>query len=407
MWRPPPDDVVDGIRQEVRRARRRWNAYVAQRAGYGLVAATAAGAVLVLVVALVASAVAFVAALAGVAIGLVALAARLGTAARRAWVGRGRASVWVDRCAGMDGRLATLLELDAGAPARFRPLLTETTLARRRAFSPDEVVPTPVPVVLLAVALGALASLPVAMRLAPLLEPPPLATVAAEGSGAAPPIDGLGSLFRRVLAATASPASPDADRSGAPERATNGGSGGSGEARPTFRGLPAALQASIRRRLWGERWARAADTTPGTARTRTGAADERARTHASPTRDATDPDAVRRAAAASEPGTDVPAAGTASGAGTGSDPDLFGPVTTPDLLDDGRFALGLAARVRTVQTGPRPPSGEAPDPEPDARPTLAVRQRPDAPAHRAVVPPAFTAIVRDTFTHRTSQGARP
>ena len=404
MWRPPPDDDVDGIRQEVRRARRRWNAYVVQRGAYGLVAVAAAAAVLVLMLALVASPLVFVTALGAVAIGLAALAVRLTAGVWRAWIGAARAPVWVDRRAAMDGRLATLLELPTEGPALFRPLLTQTTLARRRAFSPEEVVPSPVPLIALAAAVGALASLPLAVRLAPLLEPPPLATVFAEGSGTAPSIDGFGRLFRRVLSAMTTPASPDGDRSGAPARATNTAGGAADETPTTLRGLPAALQASIRRRLWGERWARAGDTAPGSARARAAAADERTPQRTRATNVPGEADAARRAAAESATGADVPAAGGAPGAGTGSDPHLFGPATSPEPLDEGRFALGLAARVRTVPTGPRPPSGEPPDAEPDARPTLAARQRPDAPAHRATVPSAFAAIVRDAFAHHTAQG---
>jgi len=405
MWRPPPDDEVDGIRQEVRRARRRWNGYVVQRAAYGVVAVVAVAAALTLLLALVASSAAFIAALAGVALALIASACRLVAGAWRAWLGKARAPAWVDHRATMDGRLATLLELDGQPPAFFQPLLVESTLARRARFTPEEVVPSPVPGIALVAALVALGCVGMAVRLAPLLEPPPLAAVHGEGAGtASPPIDGLGSLFRRAIAAIASPAPPGSDASGAPGNAAVGTTGPAAEDRTGFAGLPGALQASIRRRLWGERWAHAGPGAPGSTRARAGAADQQRASRERRTNAAGDADDVRRATPSLDPGAEAPAAGTAAGAGTGSDPDLFGPATTPELVDEGRFALGLAARVRTVQSGPRPPTGDAPDALPDARPTLAVRQRPDEPAHRVTVPPAYAAIVRDAFAHRGHEG---
>jgi hypothetical protein len=49
------------------------------------------------------------------------------------------------RAGGLDGGLATLLALgDRGAPF-FRPLLVQTTLARRAAFEPHVVVPSAIP----------------------------------------------------------------------------------------------------------------------------------------------------------------------------------------------------------------------------------------------------------------------
>jgi hypothetical protein len=87
---------------------------------------------------------------------------------------------------------------------------------------------------------------------------------------------------------------------------------------------------------------------------------------------------------------------------------LFGPATTEEVVAEGRFALGLAARVRSLEIGPRPPTGDAPDAAPDAHPALATRQPPDAPAHRAAVPAAYAAIVRETFAHRArSNGDHP
>ena len=64
--------------------------------------------------------------------------------------------------------------------------------------------------------------------------------------------------------------------------------------------------------------------------------------------------------------------------------------------------------MRSLETGPRPPTGDAPDAAPDTHPALATRQVPDAPAHRATVPAAYAAIVRETFAHHPDpNGGRP
>jgi hypothetical protein len=408
MWQSPPVDEVDGIRRQVRRVRRRWNLFAVQRAAYGLVAATASAATLAVLTALVASSVWFVAALAALTAGLVATSVRLLRDARRAWVARARAAAWADRRAALGGRLATIVDLDDRAPEFFRPLLVASNVERLSSWTPERLVPSPMPTIALGSAIVALVLLALTIGMAPLLEPPPLATVHGGGSGAGSPIEGgLASLFRRVLAATTS-ATPAGGEAGTPGNAAAGATGATSTEPASLADLPAAIQASIRRRLWGERWARVGDTVPGDARARAGAADEQIRRQAERASTRHGDDAVTRAAPSLDPeaGSDALAAGAASGAGTGTDPDLFGPATTPDVVDEGRFALGLAARVRTVQTGPRPPSGDVPDAARDEHPTLALRQRPDAPAHRVAVPPAYATIVRDAFTHRATEGDR-
>ena len=406
MWRSPPVDQVDGIRRQVRRVRRRWNVYAVQRAAYGLIAAVAIAAALAVLTALVASPRWFVAALMAVTAGLVAASARLVGDARRSWIARARAAAWVDRRAALDGRLATLVDLDERAPRFFRPLLVTSNVERLSRWTPERLVPSPLPTIALGSAVGALALLALAIATAPLLEPPPLTTIPGGGSGSGSPIEGgLASLFRRVLAATTA-ATPEGRDAGAPANAAAGATGATSGESTSLADLPAAIQASIRRRLWGERWARVGDTAAGDARARAGAAGEQMQRQARQSNTRYGDDAVHRAAPATDPGagSDAIAAGAAAGAGTGSDPDLFGPATTSDVVDEGRFALGLAARVRTVQSGPRPPSGDVPDAGRDEHPTLAVRQRPDAPAHRVSVPPAYAAIVRDAFAHPAIQG---
>src|SRR6185503_19287833 len=290
------------------------------------------------------------------------------------------------------------------------PLLVASNVERLASWTPERLVPSPMPTIALGSAIGAIALLALAIGMAPLLEPPPLTTVhgSGSGSGSGSRIEGgLASLFRRVLAATTSP-TPEGGDSGAPGNAAAGATGATSTEPTSLADLPAAIQASIRRRLWGERWARVGDTAAGDARARAGEADEQMRRQAQRASTRHGDDAVTRAAPSLDPeaGSDALAAGAASGAGTGSDPDLFGPATTSDVVDEGRFALGLAARVRTVQSGPRPPSGDVPDAARDEHPTLALRQRPDAPAHRVSVPPAYATIVRHAFTHRVTEGDR-
>jgi len=408
MWRARPDDPVDGIRRQVGRVRARRNGWVAQRAVYALVALLAGAASMLLLAALLVGPLAFGAALGAIVLAVAVAAARLSTAAARAWVRVGPSVAWVDARAGLDGRLATLLTLgDRGAPF-FQPLLLQTTLARRAAFEPHAVVPSAIPAVALCTALAALGALGIVVRLAPALEPRPLAVASGAGGPAATPTGGF--FFRRMVAAIATPADPSSRATEPPTNAPIASAGAEPDARGGLANLPAALQASLRRQVWGEQWARAGGAeTGGDRATRTAAADEASARagHAAGTDD--ERNAARRATPGDPQSGDVTTAGAgASGAGTGSDPTLFGPANTDEVVAEGRFALGLAARVRSLETGPRPPTGDAPDAAPDAHPALASRQPPDAPAHRAAVPAAYAAIVRETFAHRAgTDGGRP
>jgi hypothetical protein len=408
MWRARPDDPVDGIRRQVGRVRARRNGWIAQRAAYAFVAVLAAAATMLLLAALLVSPLAFGVTLVVIVLGVGLAAARVSAAALRAWVRVGPSAAWVDGRAGLDGRLATLLALgNRGAPF-FRALLLETTLARRAAFEPHAVVPSAIPAIALCAALAALGALGLVVRLAPALEPRPLVVASGPGGPAGTP---TGLFFlRRMVAAVASPDDPASRATEPPANAPIASAGAESETRTGLANLPGALQASLRRRLWGDEWARAGSADTGGDRATQTAAAEDARARAARTAAAAEKrDAGRRATPGDAQDGDVTTAGAgAAGAGTGSDPTLFGPATTDEIVGEGRFALGLAARVRSLETGPRPPTGDAPDAAPDAHPAIATRQPPDAPAHRAAVPAAYAAIVRETFTHRApSEGTRP
>jgi len=91
--------------------------------------------------------------------------------------------------------------------------------------------------------------------------------------------------------------------------------------------------------------------------------------------------------------------GAAPGAGSDTDPNLYGDPHDDVTAHGDRFELAIAARVRT-----RPGSAEArwtdtPGADPSRRPTLAAGQRPEQAGHRMTVPPTFAPIVRRLFAH--------
>jgi hypothetical protein len=407
MWRARPDDPVDGVRRQVGRVRARRNGWVVQRALYGAIALFGGAGALLVLTALLASPIVFAAAFVLSVIGLAAAVARVGAAGVRAWVRVPHGAAWVDEHAGLEGRLATLLTLgDRGAPF-FRPLLVQTTLARRAAFEPHVVVPSAIPVAALCGALTALVALGVVVWVAPSLAPAPLLVGGIGGGG--PAVTPTGGFFRRMIAPVATPADPSERSTEASSNAPVASTGAARDGAGGLANLPGALQASLRRALWGERWARAGGARTDGDATRTVAADDAVARAAGKSGAGDGRDDGRRTTPGDPEEGDTTAAGPGvAGAGTGSDPTLFGPATTDEVVGEGRFALGLAARVRSLETGPRPPTGDAPDAAPDSHPALATRQPPDAPAHRAAVPSAYAAIVRETFAHRApEEGSHP
>jgi hypothetical protein len=269
-----------------------------------------------------------------------------------------------------------------------------------------------IPLLLVAGALAAVGALLLALLVAPWLQP----TAPAEGSGNAP---GRIAVARRGRLPAAGHRFVWLPRVETADSALSR--------------LPGLLQERIRQRLWGEDRARVhaalerAERGPGPEREAEAPGGEQLA-------DASDPE-ERWAIAPKPPPAASPADGSpagaapggdraeargddargaerggaaspheaATGAGSGTDPNLFG-AASAERAARARFELPLAARVHALGGGPAPlSSGEAPPPAPDARPDLAAAQRRDAPVLRMSVPPAYEAIVRAAFAHRGAE----
>jgi hypothetical protein len=392
---------VSDVERWVRRTRWRHDLHALQRATYRLVAAGAVAVVVLVALALLAGPLPFAIGLVGlVTLGLGAVAWTL-RSARREWLGTAGAPAWIDRRAGLRGRVATLAEVHARGPAFFLPLLVAQATEALSAWPPERLVPRVVPVRALACAGVATAVLVALLVLSPLLRPPlPGLVAGGDGRLRAEQMDGLGQWLRRIVAAATQPSTVAGRDVGDDATGATAGDGTDADA-AGLGGLPGMLQARIRQRLWGERWGRVDGAGSAPERGRTpddrhvaggGGHDQRGTVGADP---------ARRAVAARAPDGAAGHDGDAgTGAGAGSDPDLFGPATNDADPDEGHFALGLAARVRATHQGPRRPTGDAPAASSDEHPELAGLQRPDVPFHRASVPPAYDAVVRAVFAHR-------
>lgn len=404
MPEPTPRDPVLAMRRQLARVRWRKNLYELQRAFYGLIAVAALAASGGVLLALRAGATGFALGASAVAVSALVAAGAVGVATRRRWLGARRAAAWIDAHAGLQGRLATAMELVPSArEAPFVPLLLEQNVHRLRAWEPDRVLPDVFPYGALGVALVATSLFLVVLRAAPGLQPP---RAAVESQAIVP------ARLRPTAERGAVPVGAEDEREpGAPGRVAR---------------LAADLQERIRERAWGREWHAAAaghaqemPSAPRSipvdddqlergwqiARSATRASEQRpdgsgadgdARGERS-TRDADDPSRTRRTGAAGDD-----AGPPAAGAGNATDPNLYGRATT-DGDASGSFDLPLAARVRTVGGGPRPPSGEAPPAAADARPGLAGRPRRDAPVLRMAVPASYEPVVRQLFARRADE----
>jgi hypothetical protein len=432
-----PIGAAEAVARQIRRVRRRWNVHEVGRAGLLLVALAAGAAAATVLLALRMGLLGF--ALAGMAIALATLGAvlvLLRSAARR-WLRAGRAAPAIDARAGLAGRLATLIELEAREPADdfFVPLLVEQNRTRLPLWRPEDVVPRLVPRRPLAAAAGAVAALVAALLIAPGLAPHipeveysehPLGAVDAGTLGGGRP--------DRIVIGSGDPPGRAGEESSPAALAVAGSTAGT---EAGLAGLAAALQERLRDRFWGDGWrklaasmARAeAERTAGSrgpahpraggrgegpgerwqeARLAPGEGGERPRQGG---RGPAEPSAAERAAAdatapageSEDGGAGGPAA--ASGAGTGTDPRLLGEPS--ERLPGGNdvFALGLTAHVRGPSAAGRRPSGDPPAPEGDERPALADRQRPEMPVARAPIPAAWETIVAEVFAHRDAEAS--
>jgi hypothetical protein len=400
----PALDTGD-VERRIRRVRWRRDLLTLQRATYRLLATLATAAAALVALALGASVPAFVVGLAGLAI--LALGATVWTfrAARHDWLGAAGTPAWIDRRAVLRGRLSTLVGLRSRAPAFFLPLLVAQTTEALAAWPPERLVPRAVPLRALAAALVAASVLVLLLVLAPLLRPPLPALV----GGSAGPVreeqmDGIAGWLRRLVAGTTRPPATAGRDVGDDANGATAGAGTGAANASTLAGLPGALQARIRERLWGERWGRVDGSGEASGHGGSGGDRRVAGGGGQDQRGTVAADSARHAVATHAPEGDTGRDGdTGAGAGTGTDPDLFGATTIDGDPDEGHFALGLAARVRTSHEQPRRPSGDAPPAASDEHPELADLQRPDVPFHRMAVPSAYAAIVRAVFAHGAPQ----
>jgi hypothetical protein len=409
---------AEAIPGQVARVRRRRNAHIVAGALCTTFAVVATLLALLVALALAVGPRVFTAGCALLATALIVATGWLLRRVGRDWLDKSRAPPWIDRTARLEGRLATLLEVRRrNANAFFLPLLEEENRRRLASWEPERLVPRRAPhgpLVAAAVALAALAALVV---LAPRLAPePPRATSSDEIVHAVPARPG--DMARRV-----SDVGAEADQQPGLEPLAQPGEA-SREAEPTS--LTRALQKRIRRKLWGD-GPRAEPVRRPPGKGKDAPSDEpddaasedtwqvangslgerRARPESEPVPraqlkaagDEAVDDAARAPADTEE--RPVGSGGGASGAGTGTDSNLFGPEQTRGDASSGRFELGIVARVRTHRAAPRPPTGEPPPAAPDERPTLGARQRQEIAVRRMIVPPAFEPIVRRVFAHGT------
>src|SRR6185295_11479262 len=233
---------AEAIPRQVARVRRRRNVHTLARALGTTLAVGATFLALLVALALATGPRVFTA---GCALLATTVMVAMGWLLRRAWrdwLGRARAPAWVDRTAGLEGRLATLLELRGpDAHGFFLPLLEEENRRRLSCWEPQRLVPQRVPrgvLVAAAVALTALASL---VALAPVLAPVPRRTTSADEVVHAVPAR-PGDLARRVANVGAEvgqgPLAPSPPVEAPPAQ------------EPTS--LARALQKRIRQELWGE-----------------------------------------------------------------------------------------------------------------------------------------------------------
>jgi len=387
--------TADALRRQARRCRWRRNAVTAQVVGYGTLAAVLGSATMLLAVALRASPRVFCAALAAALTVVLVVLALLVRHARRAWVRRRATAAWVDEEAELGGRLTTLLAFD-GHDGLLLPLLPADNERRRGAWTPERLVPTPFPPLALGALLAASTMFLALLGWAPSMAPPRgAAPTSGRASGEVAADDMLGFVARRLLSSPGAPApgsgAATADAAGASGEAGGGGGGD----------RLASLQARIRRQMWGERWARSTPAVAARVGGGTNAASRRTPTAAQAGAGTLVPGGDGSGAV--EPSTDGDAVARTdtsggAGAGTGSDPELFGDATD-DAAGGGRFALGLSARVFGTHAGSERPSGPPPAAAEDAHPLLATGSRPDEPFHAPSVPPAYAPIVRAVFAH--------
>jgi hypothetical protein len=418
---------LDAVARQVRDVRRRRNALELQRALFLAIAVAAATAAGLVGLALLAAPVLFVAAGVALVLAAIAVASAIARSAARRWLPARAAPRWIDRTAMLEGRLSSLLEVGR-RDAFFVPLLAAQTMRTLPSWTPARLVPRAVPWSALAVALAATATFVGLLALAPALEPV-LPEVEIDGRAVGGDAVTLPVPPARVVL------SPEGDGGTGGEATADDTPGFAGGPEPREQGLlgmAIGWQSRIRANVWGDRWQRAAaalaraerahavappgGSAPRSDPERTG--DERWPTARLPVGGAgrstangsgTAPGRWVEATDAVSVGEPSPREGSrnggsgvgegTSGAGDGTDTALFGPPSETAHADGDAFALAITARVRSPRAGPRPPSGEPPPVEADARPALADGQRRQLPVTKMPIPPAWEPLLRALFAH--------
>lgn len=402
---------LDAIRDQVRWIRRRRNLLALQRGIYPIVGTAAALGSVVLFALLRAGPAIFALSLLLAAAGLAAAIPPALRRGRRTWLSASVAPLWADRHAGLAERISTALAVGPRRGDAFARLLVADTAARVRLLRPERLVPRVVPWPEFAGAAGGLGLLAAVAFFVPAPVPPPIVFVA--GSSQNEPVRPTAAAPRagRPLAAE-----PGAARRAAPE--PQAGRTGPRERLPAagILGVATAVQRWLREALRraGDtalaRWSVPAKPPTGPGR----AGPEGAATD--PLTATTLPDPEQLGPSAPESGVDArvigstgPTAehGTAGatggpGAGSGTDPQLYGPSRRIDGRGGGRFELAIAARVFARPGGGQDSAKEEPVPEPEAAPAPAGAQRADTPPHRLIVPPSWRPVVRRLFAHETA-----
>ncbi len=401
------------VQRQVRAVRRRGNLHVVQHGLATWVAVAAAAATVVVLAALRGGRVAFaLAAMGGIATASVMTVLLARRAARR-WLPAADAPGRIDSARGLRGRVSSVLELAGRAQGSFFALLVRQNQDALPRWRPEDVVPEVVPARAFAAAVAALAVLVLVVVLAPALRAPAPRVVVGDRRLDFVAGEGTTEGAERILVAPGVDHSATAAAEGAAAEAADAEADGS----DTLADLSASLQDWLQAALGAEeRWEAGDERPPSIGQESTTGAGHQRTPAARAAADAgtvtgdgaqTDADgAASRRAGEAGAKADESGGGGGAGAGSETDPVLYG---TPD--DDpgtgaDRFELAIAARVRTRRGAAMSPWTTAPGAEGDRRPLLAEQQRTEQPGHRMAVPASFAPLVRRLYSHSPG-GGRP
>ena len=315
----------------------------------------------------------------------------------------------IDAARGLRGRLPSLFELDrpdGRARGPLFSLLVHQTVEAMPSWRAAEVVPEVMPIRVLASAIAALCALAMVVVMAPELRPAPPRVLVGDRRIDVSPADDTRDGAETLLV------SPGTERPAPRSRGDRGrepGHGGRGRsARGRLDGAPITPElapADARRRgeLGGRRAAcrrtpqRTASTPPRASTTPRRR--RRSTTTLPPAREHRPTRRARRRGTRGGTSTEPGGGGPGEGAGTDTDPTLYGKPDDEPVTGRDRFELGIAARVRTRRGSDMGSWSEAPAADGDRHPVLASQHRAEQPGHRMPVPPAFAPLVSRLYAH--------